>query len=199
MNIFVKNISMLQRIQTVYLLLVIISLIVITTGSNIVKLQNTGNDHYSLALNVNVFGIQADADFNENITDEELEKISSFLDLENKTNRVKSLPILSFPFYLISIFILLLAVACLLSFKKLKTQQKLGRLTFLLNLLSLIFIIIIFYGLRSQMKEAVAPLEVGSNLGIGFFCFITATAFSFLANIGIKRDVNLIDSIDRIR
>lgn len=190
---------MLQRIQTIYLLLVIISLIIISAGSNIIKLQNTGNDHYNLELSLNVFGIQADANFNEDITDEEMNKISGFLQLEERTNNVESLPILSFPFYLISIFMLLLAVATLLSYKKLRTQQRLGRLTFFLNLIAFIFIIIVYYGLRSQMKDAVEPLEVGSNLGIGFFSFIIATAFSFLANIGIKRDIKLIDSIDRIR
>jgi amino acid transporter len=190
---------MLQRIQTVYLLLVIISLIIITTGTKIIGFQNKGSDHYELSLDVNVFGVQADAVFSEEITEEELEKIGGFLKLQKRTNRVQSLPVVSFPFYLISIFMLLLAVATLLSYKKLKTQQKLGRITFIVNLISLVFVIIVFYGLRAQMKSAVDPLEVGTSLGLSFFCFITATAFSFLANIGIKRDVNLIDSIDRIR
>lgn len=190
---------MLQRIQTVYLILVIISLVIVTTGNKVIGLQNKGSDHYELTLDVNVFGVQADAVFNEEITEEELDKISGFLNLQKRTNRVQALPLVSFPFYLISIFMVLLALATLLSYKKLKTQQKLGRFTFVINAIALVFVIIVFYGLRSQMKNAIEPLEVGTSLGIGFYCFIAALAFSFLANIGIKRDINLIESIDRIR
>lgn len=190
---------MLQRIQTVYLLLVIVSLLIITLGTKIVGFQNKGSHHYELSLDVTVFGVTADATFMEEITDEELESISGFLKLQKRTNRVQALPLISFLFYLISIFMLLLALATLLSYKKLRTQQKLGRFTFIINVVAFVFVLIVFYGLRAQMKSAIEPLEVGTSLGLGFICFITATAFSFLANIGIKRDLNLIESIDRIR
>lgn len=190
---------MWQRIQTAYLAVVVISLALVTAGIKVVGFENASGDNYELELVVNVFGAQADATIDENISDEELEGLSNFLDLKKRTNRVQAFPVVSFPFYLISIFMLLLSLATVFTFKNLKTQQKLGRINFIVNFFALVFIIIIFYGLRSQFSNAIEPNEISTSLGLGFFCFIFATAFSFLANIGIKRDIKLIESIDRIR
>lgn len=190
---------MWQRIQTAYLAIVVISLAIITSGVKIVGFENATGENYTLSLDANVFGAQADATIDEEISEEELENLSGFLNLKKRTNRLQAFPVISFPFYLISIFMLLLALAAVFTFKNLKTQQKLGRINFLVNLIALIFVMIVFYGLRGQFSNAIEPQESSTSLGLGFFCFIFATAFSFLANIGIKRDLNLIESIDRIR
>ncbi|MFK7784566.1 MAG: DUF4293 family protein [Crocinitomicaceae bacterium] len=41
--------------------------------------------------------------------------------------------------------------------------------------------------------------ELKRELGLGFYLFVVGLPFSFLANVGIKRDKRLLDSIDRIR
>ena len=190
---------MLQRIQTVYLLLVIASLLIITLGVHFfaftVKKENT----IELSIKVNVFGTQADAILSDNLNEAEEEKISQFLKLKERTKRVSSKPVISFPFYLITIFMTLLALATLISYKKLQTQQKLGRMSFIINLIGLIFILIIYYTSKNQLVDTIENAEEQTRLGFGFYCLVIATACSFLANIGIKKDLNLIKSIDRIR
>jgi hypothetical protein len=45
-------------------------------------------------------------------------------------------------------------------------------------------------------------LDVSSSsreMGVGYYLFIAGFPFSFLANIGIKRDKKLLDSLDRLR
>jgi len=37
------------------------------------------------------------------------------------------------------------------------------------------------------------------EMGLGFFLFVAGFPFTFLANIGIKRDKQLLDSLDRLR
>ena len=37
------------------------------------------------------------------------------------------------------------------------------------------------------------------EMGLGYLLFLCGFPFTFLANIGIKRDKNLLDSLDRLR
>ena len=37
------------------------------------------------------------------------------------------------------------------------------------------------------------------EMGLGFILFIAGFPFTFLANLGIKRDKRLLDSLDRLR
>ena len=153
----------------------------------------------SYDVKVNVFGVQADADLSENVSAETQYQLKDFLELEERTMSVRSAPVFSFPFYLILIFMSLLAVATLLTFKKLKTQQRLGRLNFVFNLLATVFVVISFYIAKNQSATIIEDVVVTANLVFGFYCFIIATAFAFLAIIRIKRVLKLIESVDRIR
>ncbi len=189
---------MIQRIQSIYLLLVIVALLTITFGANFFSYKIDKQDNIDLTIKLNVFGIQADGEF-QNLNPEDEKKINQFLKLKERSSKITSSPVVSFPFYLIAIFLILLSIATLLSFKKLETQQKLGRINFVAILTSFIFVIIIFYASRSQVRNAIEDIEFSSRLGLSFYAMIVATAFAFLANIGIKRDLDLIKSIDRIR
>jgi len=189
---------MLQRIQTLYLLFAIISLLVISFGTSMFSFELEKGKEVDVEIAVNVFGTQATGTIE--LTEEtETKKMHDFLKLKERTDRVAGSPIISFPFYLITIFMSMLSVATLLSYKKLETQQKLGRFNFVFLVLGLIFVTIAFYGSRGQLNNMLEDLNVTSRLGLGYYLLIVATAFAFLANLGVKRDLNLIKSIDRIR
>ena len=190
---------MIQRIQTVYLLVAIAALITLTLGVDVFSYELSKTDSTALQFHANSYGIQVDGSINENITAADEKVVSSALKLDEDTSEIKGVSYLSFPFFSISLFLTMITIAALLTFKKLPTQLRLGRIAFFFNLILLVFIIVFYYALRSQFNEMLEGAEVSSFLGMGFFCVILSTAFIFLANIGIKRDLDLIKSIDRIR
>ena len=190
---------MIQRIQTVYLLVAIAALITLTLGVDVYSYELSKADSAEFQFHVNSYGIQIDGSMNEKISPEDEKALSNFLKLKEKTNQVNGLSYTGFPFYSITLFLTMITIATLLTFKKLPTQLRLGRMAFFFNLIILVFTVVFYYTLRSQFKEMLENSEMNSYLGIGFFCIIISTAFLFLANIGIKRDLDLIKSIDRIR
>ncbi len=189
---------MLQRIQTVYFTIVAVGLIWISFGATIFSFQLEKKQEVDVNISMNVFGTIADGTIDLKKEDES-KNMQQFLKLKSQTNRLAASPIVSFPFYLISIFLSMLALAVLLSYKKLETQQKLGRLSFVTLLVGLIIVTVIFYATRGQLNGMLEGLLVKSRLGIGYYLLIVATAFSFLGNLGVKRDLDLLKSIDRIR
>ena len=160
-------IKMIQRIQTLYLSLAIIFLALVTFGSNLFSfLSDTSRFVFS------TYGITE-------------------YSLENEAVLGTS----NFPFYLGTGAIILLCFLCIMSYKNLKRQFKLGRLIFGLYFLMLIVVILLsIYG--DQLIDA--QTKVREN-GLGLFLFIAGFPFTFLANTGIKRDKQLIDSLDRLR
>jgi glycopeptide antibiotics resistance protein len=82
-----------------------------------------------------------------------------------------------------------------MGYKNLKRQLKLVRTAFYIYLLLVITLIIFSsVGLSNFTNE---PLK--RELGLGFFLFIAGLPFVFLANLSIKRDKKLIDSLNRLR
>ncbi|MCT4562203.1 MAG: DUF4293 domain-containing protein [Crocinitomicaceae bacterium] len=102
----------------------------------------------------------------------------------------------SFHFGIAIIGVLLLsAVATLLQFKNLKKQFKLGR-----SLFFTYFVILLFATLFISLGGNWIDGEVTTReIGLGFLLFVAGFPFTFLANIGIKRDRSLLDSLDRLR
>jgi hypothetical protein len=190
---------MIQRIQTVYLLVAIAALITLTLGVDVYSYALSKENSADFQFHVNSYGIQIDGELSEQISPEDENALSNFLKIKNKTNQVSGLNYTSFPFYSITLFLTMITIATLLTFKKLPTQLRLGRMAFIFNLIILVFTVVFYYTLKSQFNEMLENAEVSSYLGVGFFCIIISTAFLFLANIGIKRDLDLIKSIDRIR
>lgn len=82
-----------------------------------------------------------------------------------------------------------------MSYKNLNRQLRLARITFYIYLL-LVIALLIFSAVGGKF---VAEEIVKRELGLGYFLFIAGLPFAFLANIGIKRDKNLIDSLNRLR
>jgi small neutral amino acid transporter SnatA (MarC family) len=101
----------------------------------------------------------------------------------------------SYPMYISTISLILLCVLTLFSYKNLKRQYKLGRTTFYIYFLLLVILLIMAYFGKGLLNTEVDKRE----LGTGFILFIIGFPFIFLSNIGIKRDMNLIDSLNRLR
>ena len=143
--------EMIQRIQSIYLLLVVI----LSGGLIFVFPILEGVDNKIFAL-----------------------------DLFSDTAMInKSLPIL----FLLSA---VLALYTIFSFKDRKRQFVLGRFIILINLILLGLLIYLSLNL---------PGEDASKKGIGMFLPVLAILFSVLANKAIKKDEDLVKSVDRLR
>jgi hypothetical protein len=157
---------MIQRIQTVYLLLSMIFLSVVSFGMTFIAFVE-GEKSYELTS----FGVL--------IKDEQgniLEKMSN-------------------PFYLTTFVLIVLCFVSMMSYKNLNRQLRLVRMTFYLYLLVTIGLIIFSVSGASFLDLSNAKRE----LGLAYILFVCGLPFVFLANIGVKRDKNLIDSLNRLR
>jgi len=110
--------------------------------------------------------------------------------LEGKVIEHKSMPV-----YIGLIALILLSFLCLMAFKNLARQFKLGRTVFFLYLLMVVSMILLAF-LGDSLVEGE---HLKRELGLGFYLFVAGLPFSFMANTGIKRDKKLLDSLDRLR
>lgn len=110
----------------------------------------------------------------------------------------------SFPLSFFYIGLALLSVTCILMYKKRPRQLLLTRLNLILHVLFVLGIYAFYYFGKPFVQEgvtAVSNVEVNVTfyMGVGFFLLIPTIAFIYLAIRGIKRDENLIQSLDRLR
>jgi amino acid transporter len=158
---------MIQRIQTLYLVIAMVFLSIVTAGSTIFKY----------------------------ITDETVYKLNSFgfNGYDKVTDKVVELN--SYPLYISTISLVLLAFITLMAYKNLTRQLKLARTTFYIYLMLTIGMVVFsFVGGDAFIAE-----NFKRELGAGYLLFVAGLPFSFLANIAIKRDKSLIDSLNRLR
>lgn len=109
-----------------------------------------------------------------------------------------------FPMSYVYIALAVLTFACLLLFKKRPRQLLLTRLNFIIHLLLVIAIYSFYYFGASLVQSGITipdggVVEITFFMELGFFFLIPTIAFLFLAIRGIKRDENLVNSLDRIR
>lgn len=90
-------------------------------------------------------------------------------------------------FFLISA---LLAIVSIFKYKKRQLQFVLGRIIILINLFLLGILIYLSLNI---------PGEVSSEKGIGMFIPVVVILFTVLANKAIKKDEDLVKSVDRLR
>ena len=90
-------------------------------------------------------------------------------------------------FFLISA---LLAIVSIFKYKKRQLQFVLGRIIILINLFLLGILIYLSLNI---------PGEASSEKGIGMFIPVVVILFAFLANKAIKKDEDLVKSVDRLR
>lgn len=190
---------MIQRVQSIYLILTLVALIFLSIGMDVFVTKVTEANQFEVISHGNVYGIQKDVYLKGEINDEVTAHIQQAIDKVEMMDTMENIPTFYFPFYAFTILLSMLTVVVLFGYKKLERQLKLGRLLFVLNF-AMFVAVIVFYNL---MKNNAFPYpemyEISTELGFGFYCVVLALAFSFLANIGIGRDLRLIKSIDRIR
>jgi len=157
---------MIQRIQTLYLAILIMLVSIVSTGTSLFSfISETSKFTFSS------FGI----------TEYSLD--GKFIQTE------------TFPIFVGTIALVLLSFLCLMSYKNINRQFKLGRLVFFIYFLSLLSIFLL-----SVFGDRLLDVSSSSReMGVGYYLFIAGFPFSFLANIGIKRDKKLLDSLDRLR
>jgi len=159
--------SMIQRIQTIYLAIAIIVLSIVTTGTTIFSYVTD-----TMVYKLNSFGF--------NGYDKSTDKLTE---------------VNSYPLYISTIALVLLAFMTLMSYKNLTRQLKLARMTTYIYLLfTIVLVIFSFFG-----GEHLIAAEFKRELGLGYLLFVAGLPFCFLANIAIKRDKALIDSLNRLR
>lgn len=157
---------MIQRIQSVYLLLLMIVLSVVSVGAELFSFVSE-----TTRFTFSSFGITS-------------------YSLEGKVLEHKSIPV-----YIGLIALILLCFLCLMAYKNLGRQFKLGRTIFLLYFIMTVSMILLAV-LGDSMVEGE---NLKRELGLGFYLFVAGLPFSFMANTGIKRDKKLLDSLDRLR
>lgn len=190
---------MIQRVQSIYLLLTLIALIFLSIGTDVFVTTAEQKGQFEMISHGNGYGIQKDVYVKGDLTEENLSLLQQATGKVGIIDKMEGVPTFYFPFYSITILLAMLTTVVLLGYKNLKRQLKLGRMLFVLNFL-LFGATIVFYNLlKSNTLPESDQYTVSAQLGFGFYCIIIALAFSFLANIGIRRDVRLIKSIDRIR
>lgn len=100
-----------------------------------------------------------------------------------------------FPIFVGTIALVLLCFLCLMSYKSLARQHKLSRMIFMIYFLSLITMVLLASFGNTMIDDETKTRE----LGLGFFLFVIGFPFVFLANISVKRDKKLLESLDRLR
>ena len=158
---------MIQRVETIYLLIVIVLLSIVTIGSELFSFLSETSRFTFSSYGITEYSIE-----NGDV-------------LGTKT----------FPFFLGTAALTLLSFVCLMSYKNLKRQYKLGRTIFGLYFLMLVSLIVL-----STFGDSIIDVETSTReLGIGYMLFVAGFPFVFLSNTGIKRDKNLLDSLNRLR
>ena len=156
---------MIQRIQSVYLAISMILLLIISSGMTVFSFAAE-----SMTNVFSVFGWTA-VDGEENVINHE-----------------------GYPFYIVTGVLVLLIFWCIMSYKKLDLQLKIGRGILVLYLLSIAALLFVMMTGQDRLAESVTR-----ELGIGFLLFVLGFPFIFLANVAIKRDKKLLDSLNRLR
>lgn len=151
---------MLQRIQTIYLLLVVACLALVFAFPFAT---------YQIGESIYVFDVLG-------------------LEIDGQ-NHIK------FPYYVSVSLSAGLALFTISRFKNRALQMRLGRYNYLILLLT---IVMSFVNVRT-IEDLFPKAEVQTTYGAGLFLPVAALVLLFLANRAIKRDEQLIKSIERIR
>ncbi len=160
---------MIQRIQTVYFLLVVIILVYFSAGAPMVSFE--GNDiSYLLRSNQLVTQTIGDA-------------------LADTTPKY---------FFIGSIVLVLWTLFVVISFRNLAKQLSFARIGSFLYLVFLL-IIILTYFIGNSLTENPTVLEHKAHFELGTYLLALGYLFYLLGIYGIKKDKKLIDSVDRIR
>jgi hypothetical protein len=197
---------MLQRIQTIYLALFIVLSVVMLTGVSILHYEGTGV-HIKEAIELEISSLNISGSGELSLPNENLEQFSSEMkalsfDFNPETQKLYYQA--SSPFLIVQILLTLFAIMTLFGYKNLKRQINLARATFFLTLLYVVGVMLTVYFALDYAnpymdKIPLDNLSVTRKTDLGFYLICSMLPFAYLAQLGIKRDLDLIKSLDRLR
>lgn len=198
---------MIQRIQTIYYLITIALLAWVSTGENIVSFKiDSQNFVETVKMNINSKGIDANATLS--LTESELKEFEKHITATGATFNAEGSKLSwvnSIPVYILFLIITLLILITVVSFKNQKRQLRLGRIALFLSVLCLIGLFALIMIIPSNLAETAQnfmnddEIMINRSLGLGFYLLCATIPFIFLGNIGVKRDLDLLKSLDRLR
>ncbi len=160
---------MIQRVQTLYYAITMILLAILLSGIELFRFVGEKTIYV-----FSVYGIQIGKVGEKNGS---LEAASSI------------------PFFITIISFILFIFITLMGYKNLNRQFKLARGIFFIYFILLIAVIVFAVIGGGTLTDEPTKRE----LGFGFLLFVLGFPFSFLAQLGIKRDKKLLDSLNRLR
>ncbi len=160
---------MIQRIQTIYILISISCLSILIFGrTTLIYIFGTSIEHFKVSL----FGI----------TNQEQSFVKSSF---------------NFPLHIISFILISLLLFSIFSFKNLKRQSIILKISILIYSVLIVAVTSIYFFNDLDIKSD--STKYSPQLAIGYFILCIGLPALILANNGIKRDKKLIDSLNRLR
>ena len=106
-----------------------------------------------------------------------------------------------FPNYVITGYLVSVSfsILMLVNYKKRSMQMRYGKLLYLIISITLCYMLIESYNLKNLIDSLENVVYVGQTYQIGFFLLVSSFPFLFLANRSIKKDEDLVKSLDRLR
>ena len=106
-----------------------------------------------------------------------------------------------FPKYVITGYLVSVSfsILMLVNYKKRSRQMRYGKLLYLIISITLCYMLIESYNLKNLFDSLENVVFVGQTYHIGFFLLVSSFPFLFLANRSIKKDEDLVKSLDRLR
>jgi hypothetical protein len=197
---------MLQRIQTIYLIIYLVLSGVVLSGVSILNYDASGDFiQESIQLNISSQQISGDGKLvlpPESVSQfsEDMKELPFDFDAETQTLSFAA----SSPLLIVQILLMLFAVMTIFGYKNLKRQLNLARATFFLTLLYVLGVMAMVYFALDYANPYLdkIPLDnliISRQTNLGFYLICAMLPFAYLAQMGIKRDLNLIKSLDRLR
>lgn len=160
---------MIQRIQTIYFIIVMAILASLLSGIEIFVMSD-GTMNYSQS----VFGVER-----QSVKGGYVEWMSQF----------------QYAYLFVIVFVMLVFVT-MMSYKNMKRQYTLSKIVLFVYLLFVLAILAITsFGINGYSPKEM----VGIHVGIGFYLLICGLPFAYFALKGVQKDKGLLDSLNRLR
>lgn len=160
---------MIQRIQTLYYIIVMLLLSFLLSGVEIFGFP-TAKSYFSYT----VYGIQ------------QFKSAASVP--SGKAENIQG----SLLFYFVIAFVLFTYLV-MMNYKNLKKQFRLARIILWIYLIGLLTM------LTLGSTGFLAPSAVGIQLGLGYYTCVVGLPFTYFAFKGVKKDKEILESLDRLR
>lgn len=160
---------MLQRIQTIYFIIVMAVLASLLSGLEIFAMTD-GEMNFSQS----VFGVER-----QSVKGGYIEWMGQF----------------EYAYLFVIVFVMLVFLA-MMSYKSLKRQFTLSKIIlFIYLLLVLAILAVTSFGINVYSPKEIT----GIHVGIGFYLLVAGLPFAYFAMRGVQKDKLLLDSLDRLR